>query len=149
MPLSLCHLDGTINKTVKSALTAALERQVEHGVPENVDVYLVDGFFLLHSMKQIPKTFRQLSMKILRQIINACPTAKAIYLVFDTYKNPSLKETEHTFRNTFSRDYCITGKNVNYTERKREWLPFFPCNNILQSPKSRLFLVQQDYYKSF
>lgn len=113
VPLSICHLDGTINKTVKSALTAALERQVQHSAPETLDVYLVDGFFVLHSMKQIPKTFRQISMKILRQSINACPTAKAIHLSFDTYKNLSLKQTEHYFRNTFSRDYCITGPEQN------------------------------------
>ena len=62
-------------------------------------------------MKQIPQKFGQISIKILKAAIRACPIAKTVCLIFNTYQKPSLKDTEHNYRNNFSREFFITGNN--------------------------------------
>ncbi|KAH9633488.1 hypothetical protein HF086_013165 [Spodoptera exigua] len=60
--LSMCHLDETIYKTDKSALMKCLEKEVEHDEPPQIDVIIIDGFFLLHTMKNVPKKFGSISI---------------------------------------------------------------------------------------
>lgn len=109
VPLSLCHFDGTMNKTDKSVLAKILINRVhDHGTPHNTQTAIIDGFFLLHQLKQVPEKFGDISLKILR--ILAMNDARCIYLIFDEYKSPSIKDNEHVVRDNFSRDYCITGK---------------------------------------
>lgn len=47
MPLSLCHIDGSLNRTDKSVLIHELEKQVEdmEQPPPQTDLVIVDGFF--------------------------------------------------------------------------------------------------------
>lgn len=61
MPLSLCHMDGTINKTNKSTLMRDLEKRIDSTAPEWMDVLIIDGFVLLHMLKEIPRTFGDLT----------------------------------------------------------------------------------------
>ena len=63
-PLSLWRLDGTICKTNKSVFAKCLEAKIDYVPPCYTDVYLVDGFFILHSMTEVPKTFGSISKKI-------------------------------------------------------------------------------------
>ena len=49
VPLSLAHVDGSINKTDKAKLLNKLESMVSSTAPsQKVYVTLVDGMFLLH-----------------------------------------------------------------------------------------------------
>lgn len=43
--LSMCHLDGNICKTDKSALMKCLEKEIQHEHPRHVDVLIIDVFF--------------------------------------------------------------------------------------------------------
>ncbi|GFY38989.1 hypothetical protein TNIN_122071 [Trichonephila inaurata madagascariensis] len=43
VPLSMCHLDGTICKTNKSALMKCLEEEVQHEQPHHIDVLIIDA----------------------------------------------------------------------------------------------------------
>jgi len=56
VPMSMCHLDGSIFKTDKSVLLKALEKNVQSKAPTYTDVCLIDGFFLVHCIKDLPKT---------------------------------------------------------------------------------------------
>ena len=51
MPLSLCHVDDSIHKNGKSALLKSLKSQIESCEPSNVSLIVIDGFFVLHTMK--------------------------------------------------------------------------------------------------
>ncbi|CAH1107865.1 unnamed protein product [Psylliodes chrysocephalus] len=44
VPLSMCHLDGTICKTDKSALMKRLEKEVQHDQPGHIDVLIIDDY---------------------------------------------------------------------------------------------------------
>ena len=54
VPLSLCHIDGSINKTDKSKLGGSLvNRDVEHKtVPDQFNALVIDGFFLFVHIKR-------------------------------------------------------------------------------------------------
>ena len=68
VPLALYYLDGGICKTDKSVLAKCLAPNIDPEPPHNTDVFLIDGFFILHSMKKVPKTFGNISKKILQMI---------------------------------------------------------------------------------
>ena len=57
VPMAMCHLDGSIFKTDKSVLLKLLEKNVESQAPTYTDVSIIDGFFLVHCIKDFPKTF--------------------------------------------------------------------------------------------
>lgn len=103
-------MDGSINKTDKSVLSKILEKNVlDHGEPLSTDVLIIDGFFVLHLLQQVPQKFGQISLKILHSITST-NNAKKIIVIFDQYKSPSIKDNEHLLRQNFVRDYVIKGK---------------------------------------
>lgn len=109
MPLSLCHFDGTICKTDKSALLKCLEKEIkEHEPPRCIDVLIIDGFFLLHTMKDVPKTFGNISKKMLKMVTQL--HALRIDVIFDQYFTPSIKDYERSQRlESTQLEYTITG----------------------------------------
>lgn len=110
MPLSLCHIDGSINKTDKSVLVHELEKLVEdmEQQPSQIDLAIVDGFFFLNTFKEIPRSFGGVSKRILQCLINN--TASRIAIVFDCYFTPSIKDYEHSIRgNVDDKEFHITG----------------------------------------
>ncbi|CAG5019593.1 unnamed protein product [Parnassius apollo] len=108
VPLSMCHLDGTICKTDKSALMKTLEKEVQHEQPRHIDVLIIDGFFLLHTMKNVPKNFGNISKKML-QIVTQLQASR-IDVIFDQYFTPSIKDYEHSQRFECAQlEFTITG----------------------------------------
>lgn len=108
VPLSMCHLDGTICKTDKSALLKCLEKEVPHEQPRHIDVLIIDGFFLLHTMKNVPKRFGGISRKMLQMVTQL--QALRIDVIFDQYFTPSIKDYEHSQRfESAQLEYIITG----------------------------------------
>lgn len=61
VPMTLCHLDGSIFKTVKAALIKLLDKNIPSSAPAHTDVCLIDGFYLIYCMKDVPKTFGNIS----------------------------------------------------------------------------------------
>ena len=49
----------------------------------NIDVIIIDGFFLLHTMKNVPKTFENISKKLLQMVTQF--QASRIDMIFDQY----------------------------------------------------------------
>ncbi|GFS69541.1 uncharacterized protein TNCV_3894021 [Trichonephila clavipes] len=90
----MCHLDGTICKTDKSALMKCLEKEVQHEQPYHIDVLITDGFFLLQTIKNVPKTFGNISKKLL-QMVTQLQTSR-IDVIFEQYFTPSIKDYEHS-----------------------------------------------------
>ena len=107
MPTSLFHLDGTICKTEKSARMKVLRN--DSFLPTHIDVLIVDGFYLIHSMKDVPQLFGNISKKIL-QILTSC-NASCVHIVFDRYCWPSIKDYERSLKRSFdsNHEYVISG----------------------------------------
>ncbi|XP_066595439.1 uncharacterized protein [Prorops nasuta] len=107
VPMSLCNLDGSICKTNKSVLLKLFK--TDSNTPNHTDIVIIDGFFLLHCIKDVPKTFGNLSKKILQMVTNN--TAAEVHLIFNRYFSPSIKDYERSTRATgvSHRNYVITG----------------------------------------
>lgn len=108
VPLSMCHFDGEICKTQKSVLMKSLESGVEHNPPPRIDILIIDGFFLLHTMKNVPKTFGSISKKMLQMVTQLQATRYDV--IFDQYFSPSIKDYERSLRQESAQlDFNITG----------------------------------------
>ena len=66
VPLSLCYSDGMMAKTEKRTLFSILEKKVPQSSPGPVDAYVIDGQFLLHTLRpNIPGNYGGLAACIL------------------------------------------------------------------------------------
>jgi hypothetical protein len=91
-PGAFCHIDGTPHKTDKSTLLKNLEGRITHDTPPSIDVIIVNGFFLIHTMGEFPRTYSLISRKLLTILTHY--KATNIHIVFDQYFKPSLKDCE-------------------------------------------------------
>lgn len=81
---------------------------INTNVPQRLDVVIVDGFVLLHSMQNVPKTFGQISKQIMKKLTNM--KAPRVHIIFDQYFSPSIKDYERTKRHEERCTiYTITG----------------------------------------
>ncbi|XP_053595716.1 uncharacterized protein LOC128667953 [Microplitis demolitor] len=109
LPMSMCRLDGSLHQTDKSAIVNCFEKQHKcTDAPKTFDIVIVDGFFLLHTMHDIPATFGGISKKIMN-ILTAFKALR-VDIVFDQYFVPSIKDYERTRRNEQKTiDFKING----------------------------------------
>lgn len=96
VPLALCHIDGTICKTDKSVLLKVLQKEIDSNPPERCDVIIYDGFFNIHSIKDVPSSFGNVSKKLMQVFTNN--NADTVIIAFDRYVFPSIKDNEHSLR---------------------------------------------------
>lgn len=113
VPTSMCHTDGSICKTDKAQLTKLIEKKAAIcdkviQQPSYFDIAVLDGFFMLHLMKEIPKTYDGISKKVLSMICKF--NATRIDIIFDQYFTPSIKDCERTRRNE-STSQVLIGPN--------------------------------------
>lgn len=95
VPLSIGHIDGSINKTDRSSLMHKLEKMstAKGPSPASVDATFVDAVFLLHTLTNVPRTMGKISKLVLQLI---CRMSQVVHFICDTYVTSSIKETERT-----------------------------------------------------
>ncbi|CAG9834603.1 unnamed protein product [Diabrotica balteata] len=156
VPLALCHLDGGFCKTDKSVLLKCLEPNVDQEPPRNTDVFLIDGFFILHSMKEVPKTFGVFQRNFLQMVSKY--STRRIDVIFDQYIFPSIKDSERCLRHEASLiDYTISGpeqvrpsdfsKELKNTKFKEALVDFFTKHWSSEEMKS--FLGNRQIFINF
>lgn len=109
VPLALCHPDGGFCKTNKSVFVKCLEPNINQELRRNTDVFLIDGFFILHSKKEVPKTFGSISKKFLQMASKY--SSQRIDIIFDKYLFPSVKDSERCLRHEASLIIQFRGLN--------------------------------------
>ena len=110
VPLSLCHIDGTMQKTQKSTLMTEIEKRTIMTDPMSVNVTIIDGLFFLYLLQEPPSTFGLISKYILRRVCEIGTVR--IDLVFDRIMTPSIKDYESRTRahgQDYSECYEISG----------------------------------------
>lgn len=67
----MCHTEGTIYNTDKAQLIKLIEKKCNYinQQPLRFDIGIIDGYFLLHLMKEIPQTFDDISKKFFNMIL--------------------------------------------------------------------------------
>ena len=109
VPLALSHADGLMQKTPKVKLLHELEAQVKSTPPSKIDTTIIDGMFFLHLLVDLPSSFGQVAMHILKRVCSS--NSNTIHLVFDKTQSPSIKDCERNLRSMDNRQvpYQITG----------------------------------------
>ena len=115
VPLSLAHIDGSLNKTDKAKLLHKLEGMVKSDVPDQIDVTVVDAMFFLHTIQNPPESYGKMASHVLQRL---CDMSERTDFVCDTYKDPSLKEPERNRRGAAELTFSITGPDQ---KRPRDW----------------------------
>lgn len=70
IPFSLCHSDGLICKTTKSVIIQELiKQQKDDSDPPKPDISIFDGFYLMHTLKNVPDSFGKISKYIFQNLI--------------------------------------------------------------------------------
>ena len=122
---SLSEPIGTLKKTCKAALLHKLEDPVE--TIENVSgdyAMTFDGMAYVLQSQVTHKTFGQLSMVLLSKVLTTGIRASRIDVVFDVYRDLSIKNVE---RNRRSKGQLLFKKIVASSEIKQSG-SFLSCN---------------------
>ena len=98
-PLSLCCSNGMMPKTEKCTLFSLLEKKVPQSSPGTVDAYVIDGQFILHTLRpNIPGNYGGLAACILM--------------------------TERAQKGLKEKEYIITGPKQHLPKRNADLLKF-------------------------
>jgi len=97
LPWALANGDGTLRKTSKPALARELEKQAlpAETIPEP-SATIIEGMSLVQKMKGNDQTFSQLADSALTQILHEGARSQRIDVVFDVYREDSIKNAERT-----------------------------------------------------
>lgn len=95
LPWSLSTPDGLLRKTNKSSLATSLQKNVEvaHELPSN-SASVVDGMNLVQRIKGDQSTFGDIAVAVLLMALKEGSQSKRIDVVFDTYRDNSIKNSE-------------------------------------------------------
>ena len=98
-PWALSGINGELKKTSKVALLHALEKDVEpiEEYPENY-VSIVDGMALVQKVRASGLTYQQLAEQLLKSVLSISKNADRIDVVFDVYRDDSIKNAERIRR---------------------------------------------------
>ena len=122
VPLSLCHADGNMMKTSKSALLTYLESKVTTILPNDVQTTIIDGMFYLYLLFDLPLTFGGVAKQLLRHICFS--DGGHLHFICDQHIFPSVKECERNTRMGGDSHplYTISGPNQKRPNNCRDAL---------------------------
>ena len=105
LPWSLAAPDGSLKKIAKSSLAKELQKDapvVESLLPRSA--FIIDGMAMVQRFKGDHKTFREITEMLLAIAFREGGSSTRIDLVFDNYREISIKNLEREKR--WSRDGC-------------------------------------------
>lgn len=116
VPHSLAHFDGSMISNKKGELTKILmskmnNEQNNHSIICDVDI--IDGFYLLSTIRDSPTRYGNFAKFILQKICNT--NAQEVHILFDRRERPSprdidIKKREELF-DQFSNNFTIKGSH--------------------------------------
>ena len=111
-----------MRKTNKAALASELEKQVlsAETIPEP-SATIIDGMSFVQKMKGNDQTFSQLAESVLTHILHEGVMSHRIDVVFDTYREDSIKNAERSNRGT-TRGTQL--RNMASAHRIQQWRKF-------------------------
>ncbi|GFX24619.1 uncharacterized protein TNCV_3343991 [Trichonephila clavipes] len=114
IPTLMCHADGSICKTDEAQLIKVFEKKVSKVNQKSLffDISILDSFFMLHIMKEVPQTFDGISKKFLKMISQF--TSPRIDIVFDQYFTPSIKDCERLHCNKTTSTVSIGPNQIRH-----------------------------------
>jgi len=123
LPMALANPDGSMRKTQKSQLLALLTKDTTpvESIPNDC-AFIIDGMSLVQKVVDVPETFGLLAEKLLHLIIANAGQCKRIDVVFDVYRDKSIKNSERTRRSKSAK--AKTYLHITATHRITDWRSF-------------------------
>lgn len=95
IPHTFAHFDHFMSNKSKGELTALLDSKHMYkdvSKPDDINVEIIDGFYLLSGLKDAPVKFGHLAIHLLKKVCNT--GAHEIHLMFDHHERSSLRDTD-------------------------------------------------------
>ena len=126
LPWALANADGTLRKTNKAVLAMELEKQVlpAETIP-GPSATIIDGMSLIQKLQGNDWTFSRLAELALTQVLHEGVDSHRIDVVFDVYREDSIKNAERENRG------CTTGtqfRNIAPGHQIQQWRKFLSCS---------------------
>ena len=134
LPWSLANCDGTLKKTNKAALARKLEANVSSAeeIPQP-SACIIDGMSLIQKTNGDNMTFDELADQIHASVMRAAASSERVDVVFDVYKQMSIKDAERATRGS---DTGIRFTNILSGHKIQQWRRLLCCG------ASKMKLVQ-------
>lgn len=129
VPLSICHVDGSMHKSQKSTLMKHLESKIKSDPPNTVDATIVDGVFFLHIHQNLPNTYGGVARYLLGRLMEL--EGREIHFVSDKWVEPSIKGDERQSRVMSSTAEIYTLRGASQ-KRPAKWLPALKSTSFKQ-----------------
>ena len=127
-PWSLCGPMGELRKTSKASLLHLIEKDVNtEEFVEGETVTVLDGMALVQKLRTSGKTFGELSQDLAEIVLALGKNSSRIDLVFDVYRDESIKNAQRTRRSTGRLLY----QNLKPSQ------PVKQCSNFLSSSHNK------------
>jgi hypothetical protein len=140
LPWSLATPDGCLRKTNKSALGRELEKSVPPA--ENIptpNACIIDGMALVNKIQGDKKSFQEISDAMLSLVLAAGYDSRRIDVVFDVYRDISIKNAERASRASLGE--ALTYKHISAGTKVVQWRSFL--RNSSNKMELISFLVSQ------
>ena len=139
VPWSLSTGEGSLRKTSKSALANELKKNVP--VAETVQgpiATIIDGMSLIQKTRGDKRTFGDVASSILSNVLNESKDSQRVDVVFDVYRQDSIKSAERQQR---TKKPGLEYKNITAGHIVQQWRLFL--SNINNKTSLIAFLVKE------
>jgi hypothetical protein len=123
VPWSLAASDGSPRKTNKAVLMRALQK--DNMIAENIpspSTTVIDGMTLIQRLNGDQKSFADIGLILLKMALNEGQFSDRIDIVFDVYKQVSIKHLERKAR--CHNEQSVEYSNINSSHIVRQWRKF-------------------------
>jgi hypothetical protein len=134
IPWALATPEGTLRKTVKPTLAKRLKKDLSpaESIPDN-SACVIDGMALVQKLDANNMCFGEVSQTILSMALRKGSGCKRIDVVFDVYRNISIKNVERIKRGSQSG---TSFRTIARGHRIKEW------KNFLANPDNKNRLIE-------
>ena len=123
LPWALASPDGTMRKTNKATLASCLQKNITpvNRIPDN-SASVIDGMSLVYKVKGNESTFGDIARSVLSMAVRTSGSSTRIDVVFDVYRQKSIKSSERTYRGEDDDDQEL--QSISSSHIVRQWRRF-------------------------
>jgi len=134
LPWSLSTPDGLLRKTNKASLAKELQKNVQtaDAIPQP-SACVINGMALVQRLKDDQKSFAAIAETLLCMVLNEGATSDRVDVVFDDYRDESIKNAERENRGEGSGGEY---RNIQADHKVKQWRRF-----LCSSKNKQAFIV--------
>ena len=133
LPWALASADGSLRKTTKSTLAKELQKDIPavEAIPQP-SACIIDGMAMVQRLKGDHMTFADIADALMAMVLREGAAGKRIDVVFDVYREMSIKNTEREKRGGYSGNEY---RHIQPDHKVQQWRKF------LANPQNKKQLV--------